>query len=116
MVAPIDAKLVLDIEGEPITLRLDFAGLAMCEHLGVDLFSEDGVPRKVTKIALVVKSLATTDHPTMTTDEALSIVAKIKPLAIISKVIELVTDFGAQADASTEGKGVKAPSESQNAA
>lgn len=104
MVAPIDAKTVLALGDDAITLRLDFAGLSMCEHLGVDLFSEDGVPRTISKIALVVKALATTDHPALTADQALAVVARLKPLPVITTIIEMISDFGAQADGSAEGK------------
>jgi hypothetical protein len=105
MLAPIDARTVITINDEQITLRLDFQGLAMCENLGVDLFAENGIPQTITRIALVVKGLAATDHPGLTPDEALAIVSRLGPANTVQHVVEMIASFGAQIE-DTEGNGV----------
>ncbi|MGF7152509.1 hypothetical protein [Novosphingobium gossypii] len=102
MLAPFDARTALEVEGEAVTLRLNFAGIAMCEELGVDLFSADGVPQTMSRIALVVKGLAISEHPEMTADQALAIVAALGPVKVVEAVLALIGRFGAQAE-ETEG-------------
>ena len=72
MVAPVDAKATFEVEGETITLRLNWRSIALGEELGVDLFSPDGVKATVGNSALLLKCLASTDHPQMSLDEALA--------------------------------------------
>lgn len=102
MLAPIDARSVIEVGGESIVLRLNFAGIAMCEQLGVDLFGENGVPQTMTRIALVVKGLAISEHPEMTPDEALAIVSVVGPVKVVEAIMSMIGRFGAQAE-ETEG-------------
>lgn len=105
MVAPIDAKAVIDIDGEPITLRLCFRSIALGIQLGVDLFSDEGIDMNLANAALLVKSLAVSDHPDMSEDEALAVVVRHGAAAIGKVVIGLIAAFGGKADdASAEGK------------
>lgn len=105
MVAPIDAKVVIDIDGEPVTLRLCFRSIALGIQLGVDLFSEEGIDMNLPNAALLVKSLAVVDHPEMTEDEALAVVVRHGAAEIGKVVLDLIAKFGGKADTpSTEGK------------
>lgn len=93
MVAPIDAKSTFMVEGEQITLRLNFRSIALAEAEGIDLLSGKEIPPL--KVAVLVRCLAVEDHPEMTNDEALAIVMRGK--AGVAKALpELFAKFGAK--------------------
>lgn len=94
MVAPIDAKVTFEAEGEPFTLRLNFRALALCEARGVDMFSPDGVQMTLTRAATLLRSLAVTDHPEMSEDEALAVVVRYGMGELGARIGELLTAFG----------------------
>lgn len=74
MVAPIDARVTFEVEGEAITLRLNFRTLALAKKEGVNLIS--GEDRDLLELATAIRCLAVADHPAMTDDEALAIVMR----------------------------------------
>jgi hypothetical protein len=96
MVAPIDAKVTFEVEGETITLRLNFRALAMCEQRGVDMFSGTGISMTLTNGAQLLRSLAVTDHPDMDEDEALAIVVKYGMADFGARIGELIVAFGGE--------------------
>lgn len=105
MVAPIDAKSVIEVDGEPITLRLCYRSIALGEQLGVDLFAEEGIDLTLSKAALLVKCLAITEHPTITEDEALAVVMRYGISNIGPVILDLIARFGGKSDdADAEGK------------
>jgi hypothetical protein len=74
MVAPIDAKVTFEVEGEPITLRINFRTLSLAKKEGVNLAASTELD--ALDIAVAVRCLAVQDHPDMTDEEAFAIVAK----------------------------------------
>lgn len=104
MVAPIDAKVELKVDGETITLRLNFRSISLLEENGLDLFSESGVQMSLAKAAKMCRFLAVTDHPEMTDDEALAVVSRSKQ-AFGLQVIELIERFGGKPAEDAEGNG-----------
>lgn len=74
MLAPIDAKVTLEIGGEPITLALNFRAAALAEAAGVDPFN----PMQMTTLdtARLVRALATEAHPDITDEQAFALVFK----------------------------------------
>lgn len=105
MVAPIDAKSVITVDGEDITLRLCFRTIALGEAAGVDLFADGGIDLTMSRSALLVKCLAAVDHPAMTEDQALAVVVRYGGAKIGAVILNLIARFGgAPADPGDEGK------------
>lgn len=99
MVAPIDAKASFEVEGETITLRLNFRALALAKKEGVNLLA--GADLDPVSLAVAVRCLAVQDHPTMTDEEAFAVVVRGGEAAGAA-LVELFTEFGGKASA--EGK------------
>lgn len=99
MVAPIDAKTSFEVEGETITLRLNFRALSLAKKEGVDLMG--GGELDPFAMATLVRCMAVQDHPNMDDEEAFAIIVKGKDdaMAAIGKLTE---DFGGKMSA--EGK------------
>jgi hypothetical protein len=93
MVAPIDAKVTFEVEGEPITLRFNFRAISLAEQNGIDLLNESAADLRPTQAATLVKCLATQDHPDFTEDHALAIVMKA-PEAMRDALIALFSEYG----------------------
>ena len=75
MVAPLDAKAEFEVEGETITLRLNFRSIALAEENGIDLIGGMTEELRPTKAAVLVKCLAVQEHPEFTEDHTMAIVA-----------------------------------------
>lgn len=104
MVAPVDSKVELQVEGETIMLRLNFRTLALLEKAGLDPFSSEGLLLSTTRMAMMCMCLAIEDHGEMTDAEALAIVVR-SGSTFAEKVKQLFSEFGgAPDDESTEGK------------
>ncbi len=97
MVAPIDAKVTFEMEGEPITLRLNFRSIALAEQHGIDLLAFDGAGLTPTRSATLIKCLAVQEHPDFTEDHTLAIVARA-PQALATALIDLFTSYGGKAE------------------
>jgi hypothetical protein len=95
MVAPLDAKVTFDVEGEPITLHLSFRELALAKQEGVNLLS--GADLDALSLAVALRCLAVDAHPTMTNDQALAIVLKSGEAAS-DAMLELFRAFGGSAE------------------
>lgn len=93
MVAPLDAKAVFEVEGEPITLRLNFRSIALAEENGIDLIGGTMENLSPTKSAVLVKCLAVQEHPEFTEDHTMAIVAKA-PAGLRDALIELFSKYG----------------------
>lgn len=104
MVAPVDSKYVLEIDGEAITLRLNFRSISLLEEAGLDLFAEEGVTMTLARSAIICRCLAVCEHPDMGDDQALAIVAR-SGVEFGRAVIELIARFGGKPDEDTEGNG-----------
>ena len=74
MVAPIDAKQTLTVEGETITLRLNFRALALAKKEGVNILS--GKDMDPLDIAVALRCMAAFDHPEMTDEQAFALVIR----------------------------------------
>lgn len=105
MVAPIDAKTVIDVDGESFTLRLNFRSIAMSTALGVDLFSNDGFTSTLVNYALLCKALTINDHEGMSEEEALAIVVRYGGDKFGAVVVDLMERFGGKDDANTSAEG-----------
>lgn len=103
MVAPIDAKVTFEVEGETISLRLNFRALALCEERGVDMFSASGVAMTLAKSSQLLRSLAVNDHPDMSEDEALAIIVKYGMADFAMRVGELIVAFGGDKSGNATG-------------
>lgn len=104
MVAPVDAKAELTVEGETFTLRLNFRTLALLEQAGLDPFSPEGFSLSASRLAMMCMCLTIQEHPELTDTDALAIVVRSKGEFAV-KVRELFANFGgAPADESAEGK------------
>lgn len=104
MVAPVDSKVELTVEGETFTLRLNFRTLALLEQAGLDPFGPEGFSLSASRMAMMCMCLAVVEHPDLTDTDALAIVVRSKGEFAL-KVRELFANFGgAPADKSTEGK------------
>ena len=93
MVAPIDAKVTFDVEGEPITLRLNFRAIALAEQNGIDLMGDAPAQMTNTKAATLVKCLAAQEHPEFTEDHALAIVVR-EPDGLRQALVDLFEEYG----------------------
>lgn len=104
MVAPVDSKVVLEVEGETFTFRLNLRTLALLEQAGLDPLGADGFSLSTSRMATMCMCLAVEDHPDLTGDEALAIVVR-SGTGFAEKVKDLFARFGgAPVDESTEGK------------
>jgi hypothetical protein len=103
MVAPLDARVTFEVEGEPVTLRLNFRSISLAEEQGIDLIGGTMTDLSATKSAVLVKCLAIQEHPEFTEDHTLAIVAKA-PEALRDALLELFAKYGGIA--STEGNGI----------
>jgi len=104
MVAPLDAKSTFEVDGELITLRLNFRSIALAEEHGIDLLAQDAAELKPTKAAVLVKCLAVQEHPYFTEDHTMAIVASA-PQALATALVELFSRYGGKASAEGNGKG-----------
>lgn len=93
MVAPIDSKASFEVEGETITLRLNFRAIALAEEHGLDLLSMDGENMSPVRAAVLVKCLAIQEHPDFTEDHTLAIVAKA-PNELGAALVSLFSQYG----------------------
>jgi hypothetical protein len=102
MVAPLDAKASFEVEGETITLRLNFRALALAKKEGVNLMSGENMD--AISLAIAVRCLAAQDHPQMTDEEAFAIVVRGGE-ASAAALVELFSAFGASAEGNAAKKG-----------
>ena len=105
MVAPIDAKATFEAEGEAFTLRLNFRTLALAAKEGVDMLA--GKERSPLEMALVLKSLASVDHPEMTDDTALALMLR-HSAAVGAALTTLFEQFGGDVGGNVKPKAAKA--------
>lgn len=96
MVAPIDAKATFEVEGETITLRLNFRSLKLADAEGIDVLA--GKALSPMKVATLLRCLAVQEHPDMGDDEAFAIVVKGGEAAGAA-IADLFTKFGGSASA-----------------
>lgn len=97
MVAPIDSKVAFEVEGETITLRLNFRSISLAEQHGINLLAFDGEGLTPARSATLIKCLAAQEHPDFTEDHTLAIVARA-PEQLASALIELFTSYGGRAE------------------
>ena len=100
MVAPIDAKASFEVEGEEITLHLNFRTLALAKKAGVNMFGGNLDPLDV---AIAIRCLATPSHPNLTDDEAFALVVSGGEAAA-GALAELFESFGASAEGNAKAK------------
>lgn len=95
MVAPIDSKVSFQVEGETITLRLNFRSLALAKAEGVNLLA--GAEMDPFNVATALRCLAVQDHPDMTDEEAFAVAVRGKDVAG-KALAELFAKFGGSAE------------------
>lgn len=106
MVAPLDAKVTFEVEGEPITLRLNFRSISLAEDQGIDLIGGTMTDLSPAKSAVLVKCLAVQEHPEFTEDHTMAIVARA-PEALRDALVELFAKYAGAPEGN--GNGRKAP-------
>lgn len=107
MVAPLDAKVTFEVEGEAITLRLNFRSIALAEKEGIDILNGGGVGLSSTQAAILVKCLAVQEHPEFTEDHTMAIVARA-PEALSNALIDLFTSYVSKPEGNPKGRKAKA--------
>lgn len=103
MVAPLDAKATFEVEGETITLRLNFRSIALAEENGIDLIGGTMTDLTPTKSAVLVKCLAVQEHPEFTEDHTMAIVVKA-PDALRDALLELFTKYAGASEGNGKGR------------
>lgn len=106
MVAPIDAKVSFEAEGETFTLRLNFRTLSLARKEGADFLS--GMELHPLDIGPAVRCLAIEDHPDLTDDEAFTLVIRHQD-AVMGAIEELVKEFGGSTEQVKAGNVKAAP-------
>lgn len=101
MVAPIDAKVSFEAEGETFTLRLNFRALSLAKAEGVDLLS--GSDLHPLEVATAVRCLAVQEHPDMTDEEAFALALQHGD-AVGAALTELFSAFGGSAEGNVPKK------------
>lgn len=107
MVAPIDAKAQFELEGETITLRLNFRAIALAEQHGIDLLNDGAADLRPTQAATLLKCLCVQDHPEWTEDHALAVVVRA-PEQMRDALLKLFTEYGGKASGNAKGRKPKA--------
>lgn len=95
MVAPIDAKVSFEVEGETFTLRLNFRTLSLVEAEAKSFLEQASEDLSVVTWARVVRSLAADDHPAMSYEEAMAIWVR-GGAVVMDAVQKLFTLFGGE--------------------
>jgi hypothetical protein len=91
------------VEGETITLRLNFRAISLAEEHGINLLAMDGADMSPTKAAVLVKCLAIQEHPDFTEDHTMAIVAKA-PTELAEALVELFSKYGGKAEGNAPGR------------
>lgn len=106
MVAPLDAKVTFEVEGEPITLRLNFRSISLAEENGIDLLGGTMSDLTPTKSAVLIKCLAVQEHPDFTEDHTMAIVMKA-PDAMRDALIDLFGKYAGVSEGNGTGRKAK---------
>lgn len=104
MVAPVDSKASFEVEGETITLRLNFRSIALADAEGIDVLA--GLSLSTARLTSLIHCFAVQEHPEMTEDEALAIVVRGGDQAR-KAILKLFEDFGGKPSAEGKAKAKK---------
>lgn len=96
MVAPIDAKASFEVEGEPISLRLNFRAIALAEANGIDLLNGSVSEMNLTQAVVLLKCLGAQDQPEFTEDHWLAVV-RAEPDKMKKALVDLFEQYGGKA-------------------
>lgn len=103
MLAPTDAKAIVDIDGEPITLRLNFRSIALAESHGIALLSGKVPELNETGGIILVKCLAAQEHPDFTEDHVITMLA-VNPTGVKAALIEVFEQYGGKVSGNAKGR------------
>jgi len=107
MVAPIDAKAIIQAGDEQITLQLNFRTLALAKAGGVNLLGgADLGAMDPLDLAVLVRAFATPAHPDMTEDQALALLIR-HGSACTAAITELAQHFAGSAEAAADADPTK---------
>lgn len=106
MVAPIDAKSSFTADGFTYTVRLNFRSISLAEAEGIDVMA--GKALTATKVAVLLRCLATQDHPDLTDEEAFAVVFSHGD-KVGAAITELFQRFGGKPSTEGKAKPKKAP-------
>ena len=99
MVAPIDAKAFLDVEGERFELAMNMRTFALAKQAGFNFFAmKAGDQLDPFDLATILKAFATPAHPDMTEDVAFAIAVRHAE-ALGGTIQKMSEEFGAQVKA-----------------
>jgi hypothetical protein len=76
MIAPIDAKVSFEAEGETITLRLNMRTVALANEQGIDLIYGGFEALNSTQMTGLLLALSAPDHPELSDGQALAIITR----------------------------------------
>ena len=107
MVAPLDAKSTFEVEGETITLRLNFRSISLAEEHGIDLMGGMTEELRPSQAAVLVKCLAVQEHPDFTEDHTIAIVQSA-PEELREALVELFSKYAGKAEGNQKGRKAKA--------
>lgn len=99
MVAPIDAKATLEVEGETFTLAMNMRTFALAKQAGFNFFAmKAGDQLDAFDLTAILKAFATPAHPAMTEEEAFAIALRHGD-ALGATIQRMSEEFGAQVKA-----------------
>lgn len=108
MLAPTDAKAVVQVGEEKILLRLNFRSIALAEKHGIALLGGKTPELQESDGIVLVKCLAIEEQPYFTEDHVITMVAQ-NPDGVQQALIDLFAQYGGKAKAGN-GTGRKAQS------
>lgn len=106
MLAPTDAKVIVDIGGEPIALRLNFRSIALAESHGIALLSGKVPELNESGGMMLVKCLAAEEQPYFTEDHVVTMLA-VNPLGVKEALIDLFAQYGGKVSGNVNGREAK---------
>jgi hypothetical protein len=108
MLAPTDAKAIVDIDGEPIALRLNFRSIALAEKHGIALLSGQVPNLDETGGIVLVKCLAMEEQPYFTEDHVVTMLAT-NPAGVGQALIDLFEQYGGKVSGNVKGRKATKP-------
>lgn len=106
MLAPTDAKAIVDIDGEPIALRLNFRSIALAEKHGIALLSGQVPNLDETGGIVLLNCLALEEQPYFTEDHVVTMLAT-NPVGVKEALIDLFEQYGGKVSGNVTGRKAK---------
>lgn len=95
MLAPLDAKAVVEVGDEQVVLRLNFRSIALAEKHGIKLLSGETPQLGESDGIVLVKCLAVEEQPDFHEGHIMTMVAQ-NPQGVQKALIDLFAEFGSK--------------------